>query len=89
MEIKSTFDLSSTLSNRLNALILSREGTIPGSRGFGLKGNYLSRPPAQAINVFAIELQEKARIYFPEVSIKKVTGSISPDGDLDVEVEVT
>lgn len=81
----STIDL---LYSRLNALTLSTEGTLPGNRAFGLKRNFLSRPPRQARNLFAIELSEKAAIYIPEVSIKAVDGEISGDGMEDITVTI-
>ena len=49
----------------LKALILATEGMIPGSRNFGLAGEFLTRPPLEAANLLAIELEEKVSEYIP------------------------
>ena len=49
------------IDSQIKALILSMVGTIPGSRGFGLEREFISRPPQEALNLLAIELEEKLR----------------------------
>jgi hypothetical protein len=56
----------------LKALILAIEGMIPGSRNFGLAGEFLTRPPLEAANLLAIELEEKVSEYIPEITIASV-----------------
>ena len=56
----------------LKALILATEGMIPGSRNFGLAGEFLTRPPLEAANLLAIELEEKVPEYIPEITIASV-----------------
>lgn len=56
----------------LKALILATEGMIPGSRNFGLAGEFLTRPPLDAANLLAIELEEKVSEYIPEITIASV-----------------
>lgn len=56
----------------LKALILAKEGMIPGSRNFGLAGEFLTRPPLEAANLLAIELEEKVSEYIPEITIASV-----------------
>lgn len=56
----------------LKALILATEGMIPGSRNFGLAGEFLTRPPLEAANLLAIELEEKVSEYIPEITIASV-----------------
>lgn len=56
----------------LKALILATEGMIPGSRNFGLVGEFLTRPPLEAANLLAIELEEKVSEYIPEITIASV-----------------
>ena len=63
---------------RLRTLILCTENTIPGSRAFGLPRDYLDSNLNEAQNLFAIELQDKADRYVPEVSVE----SVSIDYDL-------
>lgn len=72
-----TLDNNSTseirqIDTRLRTLMLCKERTIPGSRRFGLPGNFLDEPVNTAENSLAIELQEKADIYVPEVKIESV-----------------
>lgn len=56
----------------LKALLLGTEGMIPGSRNFGLTGEFLTRPPLEAANILAIELEEKVAEYIPEITIANV-----------------
>lgn len=56
----------------LKALLLSNETTIPGSRAFGLTGEFLSRPRDEAVNLLAIELEEKVEEFIPEITIANV-----------------
>ena len=56
----------------LKALILATEGMIPGSRNFGLAGEFLTRPPLEAAILLAIELEEKVAEYIPEITIASV-----------------
>ena len=56
----------------LKALILATEGMIPGSRNFGLAGEFLTRPPLESANLLAIELEEKVSEYIPEITIASV-----------------
>lgn len=73
----------------LNALMLSKEGTIPGSREFGLPQKFLSCPQSEmAMNILGIELSGKAKEYFPEIYIKAVTGQTSVDGDFKATIIV-
>lgn len=65
----------------LKTLILSTEGTIPGSRNFGLAGDFLTRPPLEAANILAIELEEKVAEYIPEITIASV--ELHPSTSLD------
>lgn len=56
----------------LKALLLSNETTIPGSRAFGLTGEFLSRPRDETVNLLAIELEEKVEEFIPEITIANV-----------------
>lgn len=60
------------IDTELKALILATEGMIPGSRNFGLAGEFLTRPPLEAANLLAIELEEKVAEYIPEITIASV-----------------
>ena len=63
------------IDEELKALILSPEGTIPGNRNFGLAGEFLSRPPNEAVNILAMELEEKVEAFIPEITIANVEGN--------------
>ena len=54
----------------LRSLIASMEGTIPGSRGFGLSGGAADLMPEDARNTFLMELDEKVEEFLPEVAIE-------------------
>lgn len=73
----------------VNAMLLAREGTIPGSRRFGLPQNYLAAPDADiALNILAIELQEKLDEYIEDVDVQSVTGEFDTDGHLKATIKV-
>lgn len=74
------------INDRLKALILSTEGQLPGSRGFGLAHEYFDKRPREAINLFALELEEKVKKYMPEITIQNVSGTIQEDGIVDVQI---
>ena len=73
---------------RLKSLIVSFEGQLPGSRGFGLERRFLSRPSREAVNIFAIELERKVAKYIPEITVKDVAGTVSMDGELDLTINI-
>lgn len=73
----------------VRTLLLAREGTIPGSRNFGLPQNHLAAPDADiALNIIAMELQEKLDEYVEDVDVKSVTGEFDSDGHLKATVTV-
>ncbi|MCU6685659.1 hypothetical protein OCV99_03645 [Dorea acetigenes] len=77
------------IDTELKSLILTTEGTIPGSRGFGLAGEFLSMIPNEAANVLAIELEEKVETYIPEITIANVENcSTDPMEKMDVKIHV-
>lgn len=73
---------------QLKALILTRERTIPGSRGFGLSGDYLDAPCYEVSSEFGVELEEKVDIYIPEIDIAEVKVDAGIDGRVDTQVSV-
>lgn len=85
IEIVSTEDAPelNRIDTQLKTLLLSKEGMIPGSRGFGLAREFMSRPPNEAMNLLAIELEEKVEQYIPEITIANVEGSIHADGSME------
>ncbi|MCI9100645.1 MAG: hypothetical protein HFH59_06940 [Lachnospiraceae bacterium] len=73
---------------QLRSLILARERTIPGSRGFGLSGDYLDMPAYEAVSEFGVELEEKTDTYIPEIDIKEVRVNADIDGRTDAQIFV-
>lgn len=62
-------------------------GTIPGSRGFGLESSFqdLRR---RALNLLAIELEEKLEEYIPEVTVANVEGKVNGDGSIEPTIYI-
>jgi len=73
---------------QLKALILTRERTIPGSRGFGLSGDHLDAPCYEVASEFGVELEEKVDIYIPEIDIAEVKVDADIDGTVDTQISV-
>lgn len=73
---------------KLKSLITTVEGTIPGSRDFGLPQNFLSMRPIEASNTLAVELEEKVSVYIPEITISDVIATPQRDGTIGVELVV-
>ena len=73
---------------QLKALILARERTIPGSRGFGLSGDYVDAPCYEVASEFGVELEEKADIYIPEIDITEVNVDADMSGTVNTQVYV-
>ena len=57
----------------LSALILAKEGTLPGNRAFGLSPNVSDIGASAAANLIAIDLAEKVEKYIPEITIADVS----------------
>lgn len=76
------------IDTQLKVLILSMEGMIPGSRGFGLTREFVGRPPYEAFNLLAIELEEKVEQYIPEITIASVDGTVYVDGSIEPTIYV-
>lgn len=60
------------VDSQLRSLILSIERTIPGSRGFGMSDLFIDMSSPDAVNAFALELEEKVDQFIPEISIAGV-----------------
>lgn len=64
----------------LKALMVTPEGTMPGSRGFGLKRNFMSKTPEEAANILAVEMAEKVAEFIPEIEVLGVEGDPKEGG---------
>ena len=72
---------------QIRALLASTLGTIPGSRGYGLARTFLSAPMNEAVNILAIELEEKVEEYIPEITIEEVVPNYGKRGGIEGAVE--
>lgn len=76
------------IDSQLRSLILSRERTIPGSRGFGLSCEFIDMLSPDSVNEFAIELEEKVDIFIPEISIAGVYAIPDMNGRNQMQIYV-
>ena len=72
----------------LRTLIGTIEGTIPGSRDFGLSGESSDCLSEDAINTLLMELDEKAAKYLPEISIESAEVESIEDGSMLLRISV-
>jgi len=74
--------------DQIMALIISVEGTIPGSRGFGIPLGTLSKPQPVVVNSLVAELAEKVDEFIPGIRVISATAEGTPDGDMDLTVKI-
>ena len=72
----------------LRQLITSMEGTIPGSRSFGLAGAAADFMPEDARNELLMELDEKVEEYLPEIAIEEAEIVEAEGGGLLLRVSI-
>ena len=77
---------------QLQCLIGSTEGTIPGSRGFGITRDALSQPSPIARNMISMDITRKVDIYIPEIDVFRTVGTINEgnptDGTLNMDIQI-
>lgn len=90
IEIVSTADLpdAQKYDAQLKALILAKEGTLPGSRGFGLSPNILDQGPTQSVNLLALELSEKVDRYIPAITVADVSSETNDKGIVKTQIHI-
>ncbi len=76
------------IHSQLRSLILSAERTIPGSREFGLSDEFIDMLSPDAVNQFAIELEEKVDEFIPEISIAGVYAEPDMNGTNKMKIYV-
>ena len=76
------------IEHNLRTLIVSHEGTIPGSRGFGMSGVPTDLLPSESRNAFHSELDEKVEEYIPEIALADVAIDSHKEGRLGLIVYV-
>ena len=74
----------------LEALIANIEGTIPGSRGFGLQNQYIDAPPGDIANSLVMELADKVDTFIPAISVDQVdVAETGADGNVSVNLTIS
>lgn len=73
---------------QLRTLLLTPEGTLPGSRSFGLPYEFIDMLPDDAVNELAIELEEKVDEFIPEISIAEVVAEPDIDGKNTIKIYI-
>lgn len=73
---------------RISALVSSIVRSIPGSRGFGLSGDFLDENVNEVAGAVASELQEQLDIYIPEISIESVDAEAGTDGRVELSIYI-
>ena len=76
------------IDSTLRFLIASIEGTIPGSRGFGLSGNTADYAPEDARNELLMELDAKVEEYLPEITIEDAELVDTGEGEVLLRLSV-
>lgn len=90
IEIKSTAGLPDVerYDSQLKALILTTEGTLPGSRGFGLEAGILDLGVTQSVNLLTLKLSEKVDQYIHEITIVDVERSWDDKGVVKTRIHI-
>lgn len=79
---------SDKLKRRMDTLLSTRAGSVPGDRDFGVSWECLDAPPEVAESLFYQELLTKTERYIPEVRILKVAFEHRPDsGEMIARIE--
>ena len=101
IQVQRIIDANSNLSQadlvkykaELETLLANIEGTIPGSRGFGMANQYIDAPPGDVANMMAMELADKCAIYIPAISVDQVqlvsTEGTEKTGAIQVELTIS
>ena len=92
-EIKNTDD--SVDSNEIEvandiieALLITRKVTIPGSRAFGLSQVFVNMPAPDAVNMITVELAEAMDEYIPTLELQDIKATNDTDGTLALDIYI-
>lgn len=97
MRLEDIIDLDGVLNTKqlqkidqiIQALLITRQGTIPGSRSFGLSGTAVDAPHPAALNTITVDLAEQIAQYAPDVQLDRVEATeIGADGVLGLTVYI-
>ena len=60
------------LDRQLALLLSTREGSMPLDREFGIKMDFLDRPPEVAKSLYTAEVTKKVAMFIPSVRVREV-----------------
>lgn len=60
------------LDRQLALLLSTREGSMPLDREFGIKMEFLDRPPEVAKSLYTAEVTKKVAMFIPSVRVREV-----------------
>lgn len=77
------------LDRQLALLFTTREGSMPLDREFGIKMDFLDRPPEVARSLFTAEDTKKVAMFIPQVRVQEVKWERADGGKLIKKVVIT
>lgn len=72
----------------IEALLITRKVTIPGSRAFGLSHVFVDMPAPDAVNMITVELAEAMDEYIPTLELQDVSATTDTDGTLALDIRI-
>lgn len=72
----------------IEAMLITRKGSIPGSRGFGLTQIFVDMSGPDAINMITVELAEAMTEYIPSLELQDVKGTQDIEGVLSLDIYI-
>ena len=76
------------MDRQIKTLITTIEGTMPGSRGFGMSGDFIDMPPDESINEFAVDLQEKIDTFIPGIEVQEIKKEENENGEITTKIYI-
>ena len=73
---------------QLKALIVTKEGTLPGSRGFGLDAGITDLGTVESVNLLTLELSNKVDEFIPEITVADVERSADSKGIIKTRIHI-
>ena len=77
------------LDRQLALLLSTREGSMPLDREFGIKMDFLDRPPEVAKSLYTAEATKKVAMFIPSVRVREVQWTRGEDGKQIKKVVIT
>lgn len=77
------------LDRQLALLFSTREGSMPLDREFGIKMDFLDRPPEVARSLFTAEVTKKVAMFIPQVRVQEVKWAKLDGGKMVKKVVIT